>query len=99
MSDPKQELLRNLPSVTELLKSETVAGWLRQQPLPLVTECLRRALAGLRQQVLDDRGTGLRPVSDPEFNRIVLGRANELLQQAVEPRVREAINATGIILH
>jgi hypothetical protein len=38
MSDPKQELLRNLPSVTELLKSEIAAGWLRQQPLPLVTE-------------------------------------------------------------
>jgi hypothetical protein len=64
MSDPKQELLRNLPSVTELLKSETVAGWLRQQPLPLVTECLRRALENLRRQILDDRGTGFQPVSD-----------------------------------
>ncbi len=54
MPDQKQELLRKLPSVTELLKSETVAGWLRQQPQSLVTECLRRALAGLRQQILDD---------------------------------------------
>ena len=97
MSDSKQELLRNLPSVTELLKSETVAGWLRQQPLPLVTECLRRALAGLRQQVLDDTAgrCGARHITADA----VLGRANELLQHAVEPRVREAINATGIILH
>ena len=63
MSDPKQELLRNLPSVTELLKSETVAGWLRQHPLPLVTECLRRAIENLRRQILDDRGTGFQPVS------------------------------------
>ena len=97
MSDPKQELLRNLPSVTELLKSETVAGWLRQQPLPLVTECLRRALAGLRQQILDD--TASRCGAQHITAEAVMSRANELLQQAVEPRVREAINATGIILH
>ena len=97
MSDPKQELLRNLPSVTELLKSETVAGWLRQQPLPLVTECLRRAVAGLRQQILDD--TAGRCGAQHVTADAVLSRAGELLQQAVEPRVREAINATGIILH
>jgi L-seryl-tRNA(Ser) seleniumtransferase len=97
MSDPKQELLRNLPSVTELLKSETAAGWLKQQPQPLVTECLRRALAERRQQILDDAGgrCGAQHITADA----VLGRAGELLQQAVEPRVREAINATGIILH
>jgi L-seryl-tRNA(Ser) seleniumtransferase len=96
MSDPKQELLRKLPSVTELLKHTTVAGWLRQQPLPLVTDCLRRALAGRRQQILDSVGQCEAPDISADA---VLSRAAELLQQAVEPRVREAINATGIILH
>src|ERR1035438_4753236 len=96
MSDPKQELLRNLPSVTELLKSETVAGWLRQHPLPLVTECLRRAIAGLRQQILDSAGRcGTQHITADA----VLDRAAGLLQQAVEAHVREAVNATGIILH
>ncbi|MBI4025011.1 MAG: L-seryl-tRNA(Sec) selenium transferase [Verrucomicrobia bacterium] len=97
MSDPKQELLRNLPSVTELLKSQTVAGWLQQQPLPLVTGCLRRASAGLRQQILEDASgrCGTQPVT----MEAVLRRAGALLQEAVEPRVRAAINATGIILH
>ena len=116
MSDPKQELLRNLPSVTDLLKSETVAGWLRQHPHPLVTECLRRALAGLRQQILDGEasGTGVSPVRSygaqtggSETHRrdacattdSVLAQAEKFLQQATEPQVREAINATGIILH
>ncbi len=65
MPDRKQELLRALPSVTELLKSETAIGWLRQRPQPLVTECLRRALAELRRQILDGEasGTGVSPVS------------------------------------
>ena len=91
MPDQKQELLRTLPSVTDLLKSETVAGWLRQHPQPLVTECLRRALARLRQQILD----GARHISTES----VLAQAEHFLQQAAEPHVREAINATGIILH
>jgi L-seryl-tRNA(Ser) seleniumtransferase len=97
MLDRKQELLRNLPSITELLKSETVAGWLQQQPSSLVTGCLRGALAGLRQEILDDAAgrCGAQHIT-PEA---VFNRARELLQRATAPRVREAINATGIILH
>jgi L-seryl-tRNA(Ser) seleniumtransferase len=91
MSDNKQELLRTLPSVTDLLKSETVAGWLRLHPQPLVTECLRRALAGLRQKILG----GTQNVGTES----VLAQAESFLQHATEPHVREAINATGIILH
>jgi L-seryl-tRNA(Ser) seleniumtransferase len=91
MPDQKQELLRTLPAITELLKSETVAGWLRQQPQPLVTECLRRALAALRRQILEGA-----PHAGAES---VLARAEILLRQATGPHVREAINATGIILH
>lgn len=116
MTDQKQELLRALPSVTDLLKSETVVGWLRQHPQPLVTECLRRALANVRQQILEceQSGTGVSPVcfsggqtGVSETHRRdacattadVLAPAEILLRQASEPHIREAINATGIILH
>jgi L-seryl-tRNA(Ser) seleniumtransferase len=91
MPDQKQELLRSLPSVTDLLKSETVTAWLRQHPQPLVTECLRRALVDLRQQIVD----GAQSVSTES----VLTQAEIFLRHAIEPHVREAINATGIILH
>jgi L-seryl-tRNA(Ser) seleniumtransferase len=97
MSNRKQELLRELPSVTELLKNETVVGWLKHQPLSLVTECLRRSLRSLRQQILND-GTGRRG-AEQITTEAVLSRASELLQRATGPHVREAINATGIILH
>jgi L-seryl-tRNA(Ser) seleniumtransferase len=93
MPDQKQELLRTLPAVTELLKSETVAGWLRRHPQPLVAECLRRALADLRQQVLRGARGGDALVAE------TLSLAEKILLRAVEPHVREAINATGIILH
>ncbi len=97
MPDKKQDLLRNLPSVTELLKSGTAAAWIRQQPLSLVTECLRRALAGARRDIFAENAG--QHGSEPVTAEAVLARAGELLQQAVAPRLREAINATGIILH
>jgi len=92
MPDQKQELLRSLPSVTDLLKSETVAGWLRQHPQPLVTECLRRAVADVRRHILDGAAIG-------QPTEAVLALAERHLLNATEPHVREAINATGIILH
>ncbi|MGA2175926.1 MAG: L-seryl-tRNA(Sec) selenium transferase [Verrucomicrobiota bacterium] len=97
MPDQKQELLRALPAITDLLKSETAAGWLRQHPQPLVTECLRRALAGWRRQILDDAAS---PGGTEHLSvETVLAQAEKFLQDATEPRLREAINATGIILH
>ena len=113
MPDQKQELLRALPSITELLKHETVAGWLRQHPQPLVTECLRQALGELRREILnEDSGTGVLPVrfTPPIASQVetreasateksVLALAERSLLRLTEPHVREAINATGIILH
>ncbi len=96
MPDQKQKLLRALPAVTELLKSETAAAWLRQHPQPLVTECLRRALAALREQILhDDAAIG----EAQNASESALALAAKFLDDATQPHVREAINATGIILH
>lgn len=91
MPDPKQDLLRALPSVTELLKSEPVRAWLQQHPQPLITECLRRALAAQRQSMLDG--------SNAPTMEGILNYAKQFLLAAAAPQVREAINATGIILH
>jgi L-seryl-tRNA(Ser) seleniumtransferase len=97
MPDQKQDLLRQIPAITQLLKHELVIAWLNEHPLTLVTDCLRRATAQLRQQVLEDSAgrCGARHVT-AEF---VLGRAKALLDQLTRPHLREAINATGIILH
>jgi L-seryl-tRNA(Ser) seleniumtransferase len=92
MPDRKLELLRSLPSVTDLLKSQVVAGWLGRHPQPLVTECLRRALDQIRNEILEDRAAGA-PAD------AILALAERQLVVATEPHVRAAINGTGIILH
>jgi L-seryl-tRNA(Ser) seleniumtransferase len=97
MPDQKQDLLRQIPAITELLKHEVVAAWLKEHPLPLLTDCLRQATAQLRQQVLEDGAgrCGPRHVT-AEF---IVERTKALLDQLTRPHLREAINATGIILH
>ncbi len=91
MPDSKQDLLRALPSVTELLKSEPARAWLQQHPQPLVTECLRRSLAAHRQRILDG--------AEAPAVEAILAQAEKFLLATIAPQVREAINATGIILH
>jgi len=96
-ANPHQDLLRKLPSVSQLLERAQAEQWLDSAPRPLVTNCLRDALDDLRKQILADtvgRCGGMHVT--PEY---VLLRARELLQQRSEFHVRRAINATGIILH
>ncbi len=81
--------------MTELLKSPRVAEWLKVHPQALVTECLRGATASVRQALL---ANGSEPKTEA-LTSAILSQAAELLERATSPRLREAINATGIILH
>jgi L-seryl-tRNA(Ser) seleniumtransferase len=93
----KQELLRKIPSVSELLSSATATGWMEQYPRVLVSDCIRQAVEELRQQVLQDDADRCGPAHvAPEY---VLDSARQKLRDATSPHIRRAINATGIILH
>jgi L-seryl-tRNA(Ser) seleniumtransferase len=94
-TEPQQQALKQMPPVTELLKTGTVAEWLRTQPQSLVTACLRGATARVRQRILETAGDSVPEVSAA----VVLSQAGWLLEQATTPHLRKAINATGVILH
>jgi L-seryl-tRNA(Ser) seleniumtransferase len=96
-SSIKQELLRALPSITDLLAGETVAGWLEGHPRGLVTICLRDAVEEVREGILNDTGGRCGAVhASVEY---VLELAGDKLADRTSPHIRGAINATGIILH
>jgi L-seryl-tRNA(Ser) seleniumtransferase len=95
--EPKQDLLKRIPPITELLKVPEVLGWLKTHPLPLVTDCLRGATARAREEILADSVGRCGPES--VTTAAVLARAAALLAHATMPHLRAAINATGIILH
>lgn len=95
--DDRQELLQQIPSMTELLKSPAVEGWLRDHSAGLVTDCLRQAVARMRQRIINPGADSGQNAS--QLAEAILVQAGELLRQAITPRIRQAINATGIILH
>jgi L-seryl-tRNA(Ser) seleniumtransferase len=96
-SEQKQALLKRIPPITELLKSPRVIEWLAAHPASVVTDSLRSATAELRQELIGSASKELNP--EAVSLDAVLKRANDLLSRSTKPRLREAINATGIILH
>jgi L-seryl-tRNA(Ser) seleniumtransferase len=93
----QRDLLRRLPSVSELLTGERVSAWLAQHPQSMVTDCLRVAVDHLRDQILGDSAghCGAQHVNADA----ILDRANLELSKRNQLRLRGAVNATGIILH
>ncbi len=96
-AETKQDLLKRIPPITELLKDPAVVAWLKTHPLPLVTDCLRGATAAVREELLADASGLFGP--EQVTTEVLLARAAARLEQATTPRLRAAINATGIILH
>ena len=97
MNGMKNQLLRKLPSVGALLAGEAAAGWMEVHPRTLVTDCLREALADIRRQILEDPGGRCGPMHVTDD--FVLGEARRRLDERTRPHIRQAINATGILLH
>jgi L-seryl-tRNA(Ser) seleniumtransferase len=97
MGPAQHELLRRLPAIDQLLASDRARGWLADHPRPLVTDCLRGAVETLREQILADAGGRCGPAHVTDT--FVLDRAGDLLADRTAPKIRRAINATGVILH
>ncbi len=96
--DAKQDLLKLIPPMTQLLKLPKVAEWLRSNSHELVTNCLREATTQVRQQLLEPNVSHTQAGELTAAERIV-SLAADRLARATAPRLRQAINATGVILH
>jgi L-seryl-tRNA(Ser) seleniumtransferase len=91
MSDP---LLRKLPAVHVVLESPEVRAVAASVSPEAATAAVRDVLTDLRQRVRDGTAT-----EDQLTAEGIARRAAELLRMAIQPRLRQVINATGIILH
>jgi L-seryl-tRNA(Ser) seleniumtransferase len=92
--DPgRHSALQRIPAITHLLQTPAARGWQGTHPVSLVTDSLRKAVAQARASVL----SGER--KDPPGQDELLQAAGDFLARSTSPRVRHAINATGIILH
>jgi len=96
-----KELLKQLPSVDEVLKEDRARQWLGSSPRVLVLEAIRTAIDARRKAILQsaDAKTG-RKIDDALFSIDgVLNHAEVILRELSEPSLKPVINATGVIVH
>jgi L-seryl-tRNA(Ser) seleniumtransferase len=94
-----KELLKQLPSVDEVLKDHRTKQWLDSYPRVLVLEAIRTAIDARRTAILQ-AGKTTRTIDDALFSIDgVLNHAELILTGLSEPSLKPVINATGVIVH
>lgn len=88
----KNRLLRELPSVDELLRSERLKEAAARYTLPLVTESAREALEEYRGGIISGAVTGFTLDS-------LIDAAVSAAEKALAPRLKRVVNASGTVIH
>jgi len=94
----RQQVLRKIPSVDEILSRPEIADLLKAHPRIVVVEAIRKGLGQLREELLHK--AELSRLGDDLFsfeNLYPLFRKEIDLQ--IQPRLRRVINATGVVIH
>ena len=86
-------ILRDLPSVEELLQTQTAAELIARYGRPLTLTAIRETLNKIRARFASGEITVL-PLHD-----LILAQTNFLLNSWIKPTLIPVINATGVILH
>ena len=92
-----KNLLRRLPAVDRLLKTEKAKALAEKFSHNLVVDAARIVLEELRLEILNSK-----TASSPEgivAEENILRRIESYLQKKFSPSLKRAINATGVILH
>lgn len=94
----RQQVLRKIPSVDEILLRPEIADLLRTYPRAVVVEAVRKGLGRLRSEILNKE-----KISDLENALLSFDHLYPLFQKEIElqvqPRLRRVINATGVVIH
>jgi L-seryl-tRNA(Ser) seleniumtransferase len=85
--------LRDLPSVEQLLQTESAAELIAHYGRPLTLAAIRATLDNIRAQFTSGEITNL-PLHD-----LILAQVISLLAKWIHPTLLSVINATGVILH
>jgi L-seryl-tRNA(Ser) seleniumtransferase len=91
----KAELLRQIPSVDELLAGSRLGALLGRVDRQLVLEVTRAALAEMRDRITGTHPIRVLPLRREEIESAIADEVERILSRSLVP----VINATGVILH
>jgi len=95
VSAEQAELLRQIPSVDELLAQPRLAALSKRVDRNLVVEVARTALADLRARIAGDSNWTALGLSAASVEELISTEVERILSRSLQP----VINATGVILH
>jgi len=95
LSTERAQLLRQIPSVDELLNGPRVSSLSRNVDRQLVVEVTRAALAELRERITGTHPIRILPLRREELESAIADEVERILSYSLVP----VINATGVILH
>lgn len=94
----RQQVLRKIPSVDEILSRQEMLDLLRVHPRTVVVEAVRKSLERLRREILNQE-----LLSAPEETLFSFETLLPIFRKEIElqarPKLRRIINATGIVIH
>lgn len=91
----KAELLRQIPSVDELLRQPRMAKLSGRIPRELLVEVAREVLSSVRAEISGEKGISVIPVIPSDLEDVIAREVERILSRTLQP----VINATGVILH
>lgn len=94
----RQQALRKIPSVDDILSRQEMADLLKSYPRTVVVEAIRRGLRGLREEILSWNDLTVEDENLFSFETL-FPRFQREIELQVQPKLRRAINATGIVIH
>ncbi|NOY65158.1 MAG: L-seryl-tRNA(Sec) selenium transferase [Nitrospirae bacterium] len=92
MAKDRSELLRQIPSVDEVLKSPSGQKWLKNHPRLFVLKGIRESIALFREEIKEGKRTEF---SSEELYNYIERSINDLSSLSLRP----VINATGVVIH
>jgi len=95
VSAEQAELLRQIPSVDELLAQPRLAALSKRTDRNLVVEVARAVLADLRARIAGDANSTALGLSAVSVEELISNEVERILSRSLQP----VINATGVILH
>ena len=95
VSAGQAELLRQIPSVDELLAQPRLAALSKRVDRNLVVEVTRTVLADLRARIADDSNGAAVILDGASVQDLISAQVEKILSRSLQP----VINATGVILH
>jgi L-seryl-tRNA(Ser) seleniumtransferase len=95
MDEARQNALRGLPSVEELMSHRAAQVLLERCPRALVLEAVRTAVETARSAIVESGETGAPDLSPEAF----LTQTAVLLEEWMRPGLRRVVNLTGVVVH